>query len=136
MKFILVSLLMLLSTSVLGNVVVVVNKDSLITSLNDVQVANIFLARTNRFPNGEKSKPIELKQDGTRLHFYQNISGKTPKQLTAYWTTLVFSGKGRPPKSFTDYNEFLKTFSLESGAITYLELSQVTENMKIVYTFP
>jgi|TARA_R110002050_G_scaffold235567_2_gene371437 ABC-type phosphate transport system substrate-binding protein len=136
MKFILVSLLMLLSTSVLGNVVVVVNKDSLITSLNDVQVANIFLARTNRFPNGEKSKPIELKQGRTRLHFYQNISGKTPKQLTAYWTTLVFSGKGRPPKSFTDYNKFLKTFSLESGAITYLELSQVTENMKIVYTFP
>ena len=136
MKFILVSLLMLLSTSALGDVVVVVNKDSLITSLNDLQVANIFLARTNRFPNGEKSKPIELKKGDARSHFYQNISGKTPKQLTAYWTTLVFSGKGRPPKGFTDYNELLKTFDLESGAITYLELGQVTENMRIVYAFP
>lgn len=136
MKFILVSLLMLMSTSVSGNVVVVVNKDSLITSLDNIQVANIFLARTNRFPNGEKTKPIELNKGGTRSHFYKSISGKTPKQLTAYWTTLVFSGKGRPPKGFTDHSEFLKTFTLESGAITYLEQSQITDNMRVVYTFP
>lgn len=136
MKIIITALLITFSTTAFSETVVVVPKDSLVESLNDVDVANIFLARTNRFPNGDKSIPIELKNDTLRETFYQDISGKTPKQLSAYWTTLVFTGKGRPPKRYPTYQELTNRFLLNSGSITYLDKSQVTNNMKIVYTFP
>lgn len=134
MKTLLTTLLIIFSASVFSQTVVVVPKESMVNSLNAQEVANIFLARTNRFPNGEKSMPIELKDEEVRRIFYQNISGKSPKQLMAYWTTIVFTGKGRPPKGYINYEELMKRF--EGGAITYLELSRVTENMKIVYIFP
>jgi len=118
------------------NVVVVVSKKSSIESLSGTEVANIFLARTNRFPDGEKSVPIEFNGDKFRAEFYQSISGKTPGQLMAYWTTLVFTGKGRPPKSFDSYEKLSKQFSLAAGHITYLEQNLVTDDMKIVYRFP
>ncbi len=136
MRTIITALLICFCSAVYSQTVVVVPTDSMVKSLSDLDVANIFLARTNRYPNGEKSIPIELKNDILREMFYQNISGKTPKQLTAYWTTLVFTGKGRPPKGYMTNNELMHKFEMDSGAITYLDETQVTNNMRVVYSFP
>jgi len=116
--------------------VVVVAKNSTIESLDDQHVANIFLARTNRFPNGEKANPIELQNNQKKMYFYQEISGKTPSQLNAYWTTIVFTGKGKPPKNYPAHDDIKISLKNQPGAITYLPLDQVTEDMKVVYTFP
>ncbi len=133
----LISLLMLLLSFVsYGQTVVVVAKNSPIEQLSSQLVENIFLARTTRFPNGEKVQPIELKDNSLRNSFYKNISGKSPKQLYAYWTTLVFTGKGKPPRDYSDSEDLQTRLQEQPGSITYLPLNLVTENMKIVYRFP
>lgn len=116
-------------------IVVVVPYNSTITSLNSQEVANIFLARTNRFPNGEKTVPVELKNDEIKQKFYQQISGKTPRQLMSYWTALVFTGKGRPPRGYGDFQSLIQKLAGSDNAITYLTESQVTEQMRVVYRF-
>lgn len=135
MKTLLSLILLSLSVFATADIVVVVPKSSETQKLNSSEVANIFLSRTNRFPNGDRSYPIELKGHGIRSHFYESISGKTPNQLSAYWTTLVFTGKGRPPKSYQDVNKLIDHMRNDPRAIAYLNKEQVTETMKIVYTF-
>jgi len=135
-KMILTLLFLLCHGIVYGQTVVVVAKDSSISELNSQHVANIFLARTNRFPNGEKAAPIELKNQTAREGFYQQISGKSPRQLNAYWTTLVFTGKGKPPKGYPHSADLLFKLNNQSGAITYIADTQVTDEMKVVYRFP
>lgn len=136
MKLLILLLTIMLSPVVCATTVVVVAKSSSIEALDDQYIANIFLARTNRFPNGDKALPIELKNHALRDSFYKEISGKTSKQLYAYWTTLVFTGKGKPPRSYKD-NEALNSKLLSSpGSITYMPIEQVTDDMKIVYRFP
>ena len=120
----------------LAQTVVVVAKNSVIEQLNDRQIANIFLARTKHFPNGEKASPMELKHNEMRASFYRQISGKTLNQLNAYWTTLVFTGKGKPPRPYSDSRDLLEKFNRQPGAITYLSREQVTARMKVVYSFP
>lgn len=120
----------------LSQTVVVVSKESKIQSLEAQQVANIFLARTRQFPNGEKATPIELKDLSLRNEFYQDIAGKSSKQLHAYWTTLVFTGKGKPPKGFKNSDALQQKLLSQPGMITYLPVEQVTDDMKIVYSFP
>lgn len=136
MKVVVATLLITFCTSVFSQIVVVVPTESTVKSLSYLDVANIFLARTNRYPNGEKSIPIELKDNILRKEFYQHISGKTPKQLTAYWTTLVFTGKGRPPKSYVTNNELIHKLKVDPRAMTYLDETHVTNKMRIVYSFP
>lgn len=116
--------------------VVVVSKKSEIDTLNNKSIANIFLTRTNRFPNGRKAIPIELRGGGLRNVFYQEISGKSPTELTAYWTTLIFSGKGRPPKGYEDIKALIERLEKSPSAISYLPLAQVTNELKVVYQFP
>ena len=117
-------------------IVVVVSKKSEIENLKNKQIANIFLTRTNRFPNGKKAIPIELSDDHLRDVFYQEISGKSPTQLMAYWTTLIFSGKGKPPRGYEDLNALISRLQRNPNSISYLSLLQVTDDLKIVYRFP
>lgn len=119
-----------------AQVVVVVAQDSNIDVLNEQHVENIFLARTSHFPNGEKAYPFELRDTESRTHFYQHLSGKSLSQLNAYWTTLIFTGKGRPPKSIELVKDIDGLLSKTPGAITYLQSHLVTQNMKVVYRFP
>ncbi|GLX79056.1 hypothetical protein tinsulaeT_23960 [Thalassotalea insulae] len=136
MKPFITALLLLLTQYSYGQTVVVVGKNSQIESLTVQLVENIFLARTTRFPNGDKAQPIELKDNVLRDNFYKNISGKSSKQLYAYWTTLVFTGKGKPPRAYSDSKDIQAKLLEQPGSITYLPLSQVTDEMKIVYSFP
>ena len=135
-KIILALFILLFHLLAHGQTVVVVAKDSPIDDLDSQHVANIFLARTNRFPNGEKAAPIELKSQTAREGFYQKISGKSTRQLNAYWTTLIFTGKGKPPKGYPSSADLLLKLNSQSGAITYIAETQVTDEMKIVYRFP
>lgn len=138
MKMILIIMLGLISQISIasGKIVVVVSKDSDIEALDNQQVANIFLARTRMFPNGNKAVPIELKNNEIRNRFYNEISGKTASQLNAYWTTLVFTGKGKPPKSLSNSDKLILQLLDQPGAISYVLDNQVNEKMKVVYRFP
>lgn len=120
---------------VFSKTVVVVAKNTLINSLDKQAVSNIFLARTSRYENGQKAIPIEIKSNETRADFYRQISGKTPAQLNSYWTTLVFTGKGKPPRAYASQSDVLSRLESQPGAITYLPLSEVTDDMKVLYAF-
>jgi len=123
------------SPILLAEFAVVVSIDSPVTEMNKQQVSNIFLSRTNRFTNGEKANPLELKKSQLRTEFYQHISSKTRTQLKSYWTTLIFTGKGKPPKSFSSISELLDHMGSHSGSIAYVPLRQVTNGMKVIYQF-
>ena len=136
MKYLLLLSFSVLSFIATADLVVVMPKNADIDSLSEAEVANIFLARTNRLPNGSKTFPIELKQANFKAAFYQHISGKTQRQLMSYWTTLVFTGKGRPPKTYTDIKALEQKFNENSNAISYVQASQLTSSMKVVYRVP
>lgn len=135
MRSFFILVLLLSSVAARAEIVVVVAKNSVINTLDEQYVANIFLARTKQYPNGEKAIPVEIKGSDMRTGFYQTISGKTPTQLNAYWTTLVFTGKGKPPIGLTDPMELEQRLITRPGTITYLSADDVTDNMKVVYRF-
>jgi hypothetical protein len=115
---------------------IVVAKDSPIEKLDAKNVADIFMARTTRFPNGDKALPLEIKGNEMREGFYQQLSGKSSAQLNAYWTTLIFTGKGKPPATIATPDELAVKLTGDKGSISYLAAEQLTDNMKVVYRFP
>ena len=138
MKLVIISLFYFLNAPAIAEteLVVVVAKNSPVEILNNREVANIFLSRTKQFPNGDRAVPVERKNNLSRPYFYTRISGKTENQLEAYWTTLIFTGKGKPPKSLKSTEKVLMRLNKHPGTITYMLSNEVTENMKIVYVFP
>jgi ABC-type phosphate transport system substrate-binding protein len=114
-----------------ADVVAVVSAQSTVQALTSDQLADIFLGRVSRFPNGLIAVPIDLR-DGSpeRDRFYAKITGKTPAQVKAYWSKIIFTGRGQPPKTVPTDTD-VKTFvTANAGAIGYIDSAQLDDSVR------
>ncbi|MDH5784869.1 MAG: hypothetical protein OEZ16_04575 [Chromatiales bacterium] len=116
-------------------IAVVVPIKSPIQELTTHEVANIFLSKTTRSDEGLRIKTLELNSKEYKALFYGKISGKSLSQLKSYWSTIIFTGKGMPPKSFDNTSGLILELKQNDLAITYLPYDQVDTSMRVVYSF-
>jgi ABC-type phosphate transport system substrate-binding protein len=85
----------LASATAVADVVAVVSAKSTVTALSKTQLEDIFLGRVSHFPNGQRAVPID-QTDGSaaREQFYTRLAGRTPAQMKAYWSKIIFTGRG------------------------------------------
>lgn len=115
------------------DVVPVVSAKSAVTSLNAGQVADIFLGKTARFPDGSQAVPIDLDEDSPqRERFYAQYTGKSPAQVKAHWSKLVFTGRGQPPRQVGSSVEARKVIADNPNAIGYIDSSQVDSSVRVL----
>src|ERR1700732_496886 len=125
--------LSLAATAARADVVAVVSAKSAVTVLSTSQVANIFLGKATRFPNGVQAVPID-QADGSvaRDEFYAKLVGKAATQLKAYWAKLVVTGRGQPPPAVANSNEMKKRLIQNPAAIGYIESNLVDDTVRVV----
>jgi ABC-type phosphate transport system substrate-binding protein len=117
-----------------ADVVTVVSAKSAVGTLSKAQVADIFLGRTNRFPDGAPAMPVDLMEDSpVRDEFYDKIAGKSAAQIKAYWSRIIFTGRGQPPPNVASNVEMKKRISSNLSAIGYIDRSMVDDSVKIVF---
>jgi ABC-type phosphate transport system substrate-binding protein len=114
-----------------ADVVAVVSAKSDIKALTANQVADIFLGRVSRFPNGLLAVPID-RRDGSpeRDQFYIKIAGKTPAQVKAYWSKIIFTGRGQPPKAVLTDLDVKKIISMNTAAIGYIDAALLDDSVR------
>jgi ABC-type phosphate transport system substrate-binding protein len=115
------------------DVVAVVSAKSPLTSLNSSAVADIFLGKTSRFPDGSLAVPIDLNEDSpAREKFYAQLTGKSPAQMKAHWSKIIFTGRGQPPRQVASNAEAKKAIAENPNAIGYIDASQVDASVKVL----
>lgn len=115
------------------DVVAVVSAKSPVTQLSPAQVADIFLGKSNRFPDGTQAMPIDLVEDSpVRDRFYSQYTGKSPAQVKAHWSKIIFTGRGQPPRQASGPGEVKKLVADNPGAIGYIDPSQVDGSVRVV----
>ncbi len=127
----------LFSVGTLADIVVVVNPQLKVKALTTQQISDIFLGKTNELPTGEPITPV-LQNEGGTIHeeFNLQVHGRDKKQLRAYWSRLVFTGKGNPPPYFDDAEEVKDQISDNPEIISYIDSSEVDEKVKVVGHYP
>jgi ABC-type phosphate transport system substrate-binding protein len=115
------------------DVVAVVSARSTITSLSSTQVADIFLGKASRFPDGSLAVPIDLVEESpVRDRFYAQYTGKSPAQVKAYWSKIIFTGRGQPPRQAATSSEAKKLVAENPNAIGYIDPSQVDNSVRVL----
>jgi len=117
-----------------ADVVAVVSAKSPIAALDKSQVADIFLGKASRFPNGLQAVPIDQAEgSAVRDEFYGKVVGKTAAQIKAYWSKIIFTGRGQPPPSVSNSIEMKKRISENPAAIGYIDRSMVDDSVRVVF---
>jgi ABC-type phosphate transport system substrate-binding protein len=115
------------------DVVAVVSAKSSITGLSSNQVADIFLGKASRFPDGSPAVPIDLGEESpVRDRFYAQYTGKSPAQVKAHWSKIIFTGRGQPPRQAASSNEAKKLVADNPNAIGYIDPSQVDGTVRVL----
>jgi ABC-type phosphate transport system substrate-binding protein len=126
--------LSLSSAVVKADVVAVVSAKSPITTLSMSQVADIFFGKTSRFPNGVQAFPVDQAEGAAvRDEFYSKVVGKTAAQIKAYWSKIIFTGRGQPPPTVSNNIEMKKRISDNPAAIGYIDRSMVDDSVRVVF---
>jgi ABC-type phosphate transport system substrate-binding protein len=116
-----------------GDLVVIVSARSPVEALRPEQVAAIFLAQSPRFPNGAVASALDQAVGSLeRDQFYLRVAGKTPALLKAYWSKMVFTGRGQPPRELAGSAAVRRAVADDPALIGYIEREALDPSVRPV----
>ena len=100
------------------------------------EIKKIFTGKTKSFADGSKALPI-TQADGNPVtdEFNQNVLSKSSSQLKAYWSKLVFTGKGTPPKEAANDAEVVSLVANNPNLIGFVTQGSADGSVKIIQSF-
>ncbi len=120
-----------------AEVAVIVHPSSGVSSMTDEEVARIFLGKANNFPSGGQAVPINQDEGSSvRDKFNESVCKKNASQYKAYWSQLVFTGKGTPPKDAGKDAAVKALIAANPNMIGYVDSSAVDATVKVVFKAP
>lgn len=116
-----------------ADVVAVVSARSTAGTLTRNQVMDLFLGKSNRFPGGRAAVPVDQAEgSATRDAFYLAFADKSPAQVKAHWSKVIFTGRGQPPREVSSGVLVKKLLASNPDAIGYIERGEVDDSLRIV----
>ena len=135
MKYVLCLIAILFSSSVWPGIAVIVHPSNA-SSLDKAEISRIFLGKMKSFPSGGTAIPVNIEEGAaSRAEFEKAVLNKTASQIKAYWSKLVFTGKGTPPKELPSDAEIIALIKSNPNLIGYVSDSAVTGDVKVVANF-
>lgn len=127
--------LALFSPQLKAEIAVIVNPKLDVSAMSQDYVQRIFLGKTTRFENGTVSNPVNQDEGKSiRDEFLSKVLEKTDGQHRAYWSRLIFTGKGTPPKDMGGDEEIKKLVAENPNMIGYINVMSVDDSVKVVLT--
>ncbi|WP_440053708.1 substrate-binding domain-containing protein [Pseudoalteromonas sp. T1lg65] len=118
-----------------AEVAVIVHPDN-DSTFDQTTIKNIFLGKAKAFSNGRSALLLSPENSSaTAEEFNSNVIGKSSSQFKAYWSKILFTGKGTPPKEMPTAQEIINSVSSNPDAIAYVDASEVNGSVKVVAKF-
>lgn len=113
--------------------VAVVSARAQVRTVTPTQLADIFLGRSGRFPDGTPAVPCDLPEGSPlRTAFYERLTGKSSAQIKAYWSKLIFTGRGQPPREAPGSEEARRLVADNPGMVCYIDRAHVDRTVTVV----
>lgn len=123
--------------SAYADMVVIVSVKNPTSSISPDDVEKIFLGKLKLFPNGSSAIPLDLPDKSSDKDlFYEKALRKTDSQLRAYWSRVIFTGGGAPPKAAGSPTDMVNLVSENPNTIGYVDETLLTDTVKVVWKVP
>lgn len=126
-----------LSVFCAADVAVIVHPSAGFDALTGEDISRLFLGKSKSFPGGAQAVPVNQNEgSAVREKFNEAVCKKNSSQYKAYWSQLVFTGKGTPPKDAGDDAAVKALVAANPTMIGYVDASAVDASVKVVFTAP
>ena len=129
-------LISLAASAAFAETSVIVSASNPNAAMDQNTVSTIFLGKAKSFPDGSQALPVDQDEgSAVRDEFNKSILGKSDSQLKSYWSRLIFTGKGTPPKPSGDDAAVKNLVANSPNIIGYIDSSAVDSSVKVIYKF-
>lgn len=131
-------LLLLLTCTVLQaeeSLVVVVSQQSPIQQLSREDLSALYLGNLMTNETTHNLRALDLTDGETRDNFYTYLLGRSRNQMRAYWSRMVFTGKGKPPRAL-DEAAIIEALQSDPSLIAYLPSGQLPASLRPLLNLP
>ncbi|WP_286235162.1 phosphate ABC transporter substrate-binding protein [Thalassotalea sediminis] len=103
------------------------------SAITEDDISRMFLGKNKSFANGNSVDPVNAKYgNGAREEFEDKVLGKSKSQMKAYWSKLIFTGKGKPPKELSSDEDIIAFVASNPDAIGYVASDKVNDKVKVI----
>jgi len=121
--------------AVFAEVAVIVNPANG-SAVDQTSASRIYLGKMKSFDNGTAVSPVsQAEGSAVTQEFNDKVLKKSASQLKAYWSKLVFTGKGTPPKALANDAAVIAHVASTPGGIGYVDAGAVDGSVKVVAKF-
>ncbi len=121
----------------LAEVVIITSKDSDINEVSKNQIKKIYLGKLRSLSSDTPVKPIDQRIDSkVRQEFLEKVLSKSDKQIQAYWSVRIFTGRGIPPKVVKNDKEVKSWIKANPNSIGYVSKNAVDPSVKVLLRIP
>jgi hypothetical protein len=136
-KLVAFTLFGLLSKGALAELAVIVDSSVSVDSVNVEQLQRLYLDKPASIQASTRLTPIDQKKGSPpRKEFAQKVLGKTEAELSRYWSRLMFSGKGQPPREYDGDADVIREVTGNPGKLGYVDPAAVTDRTKVILQIP
>ncbi len=124
--------LLMIGGSAFADVLVITNKAVSEKGLSKEDLKGVFLGKKKKWKDKSKIHFVTLKDPDVHQTFLKAYVKKSEKQYANYWRKMVFTGKGKIPKSFETTEELMEYVANTPGAIGYIDKNTTAVNVKTI----
>lgn len=112
---------------------VIVHPANAATTIDRAFLADAFLKKTSRWPDGEAVVPVDQRPDSAvRKAFSADVLKRSVAAVRSYWTQRIFSGRDIPPPELESDAKVVQFVASRPGAVGYVSPGTDTKGTKAV----
>ena len=116
-----------------GTFVLVVNSHTREDQLDPTFVADAFLKKKTRWPDGEVIHPVDQRRDSAvRRAFSRDVLKRSVDAVRSYWQQRIFSGRDVPPPEVDSDVAVLRFVRDNPGAIGYVAEPPNVQGVRVI----
>lgn len=116
---------------------IIVHPSNNMAGITAEETADIYLGKVGVFSNGKRAVPVDQSANSpARKKFYSAVIKKDDSTLKAYWSKLLFAGKGQPPDEIGDDAAVKNWVATNPDAIGYVDGKFVDSSVKVLLIIP
>ncbi|MFK7995086.1 MAG: hypothetical protein AB8B87_13160 [Granulosicoccus sp.] len=114
--------------------VIVMNKDIDMRSIDDEELRRLFTGKSRRLPNGARAALASYAPESS--FFNKRILGLSDARVAALWSRLRFSGRTPPPRIFNNTKALVDYVASTPNAIAYMPASVARVGVRVISNVP
>jgi hypothetical protein len=111
--------------------VIVVSPRNPLSALRYELEEALIMAQTYRVPDGAEAEALDLPPGiALRDAFYRRVADRSPALMKAYWSKMVFTGRGQPPRELHNSAAVRRMVADNPAMIGYIDRAALDASVK------